>query len=80
MKKAKPMGSDRGIQMKADAAKKQSQKKKALGYSGKTDLAGMNTNISKSNTLPGIQTRTAKRGIDQAKRKGVKAAKRAGKK
>jgi hypothetical protein len=55
-------------------------KKKALGYGGKTDLAGMNTNISKSNSLSGTQTRTAKRGVDQAKRKGVAAAKRAGKK
>lgn len=54
--------------------------KKALGYGGKTDLAGMNTNISKSNSLSGTQTRTAKRGVDQAKRKGVAAAKRAGKK
>jgi hypothetical protein len=79
-KKTVASGSDRGAQMKADAAKKKSQKNKALGYNGKTDLAGMNTNIRNSNTLPGIRTRTDQRATDQAKRAGVKAAKKANKK
>jgi hypothetical protein len=101
MKKKAPMGSDRGAQMKADAAQKKSQKnaksskytpgsprnyydnlstpqKKALGYGGKTDLAGLNTNLK--GTFGATKTRTSQRGVDQAKRAGVKAAKKANKK
>ncbi len=102
IKKKAPMGSDRGAQMKADAAQKKSQKnaksskytpgsprnyydnlstpqKKALGYGGKTDLAGLNTNL-KGMIPSGTKTRTSQRGVDQAKRAGVKAAKKANKK
>lgn len=49
--------------------------KKALGYGGKSDLAGINSNLKSSN--PRVQTRTDKRATDQAKRAGVKAAKNA---
>jgi hypothetical protein len=52
--------------------------KKALGYGGKTDLAGLNTNLK--GYLGATKTRTSQRGVDQAKRAGVKAAKKANKK
>jgi hypothetical protein len=53
-------------------------RKKALGYGGKTDLAGLNTNLQ--GMTGATKTRTSQRGVDQAKRAGVKAAKKANKK
>ena len=52
--------------------------KKALGYGGKSDLAGMNSNLK--GTFGQVRTRTDQRAIDQAKRAGVKAATKAKKK
>ena len=52
--------------------------KKALGYGGKTDLAGLNTNLQ--GLIGQTKTRTSQRGVDQAKRAGVKAAQKAKKK
>ncbi len=52
--------------------------KKALGYVAKTDLAGLTSNLKGFIGQP--KTRTSQRGVDQAKRAGVKAAKKANKK